>query len=256
MSRNRLLLTALLVSFLVTLPAAAQLGFPNAELGEIDTECVSVCFGTNCNDSGTINQVAIDPPFHVRGLRLASVNDDFCANTPGITTPVARLPVNLQAGQVLVFDVDLVADQIGSFDEPLIVNGGEVVDVQVNVLPPGPCAPSATDTLCMDDNRFAVRSFWRTSFGTRGNSPKVQGVNSDDSGLFYFFNPDNWEILIKVLDGCPINNHFWVFAAATTNVEFTITVTDTQSDLVKVYTNPLNRRAQPIQDTMAFATCP
>jgi hypothetical protein len=248
----------LLLTAVLTLPASAQLGFPNVELGEIDTECVSVCFGdvANCDDGGTINQVTIEPPFHVRGLRLADADDDFCANQTGITTRVLRLPVTLAPGQVLVFDVDMVADQIGNFSEPLIVNGGEVTDVDVNVLAPGPCAPSATDTLCLQDNRFAVRSFWRTAFGTRGNSPKVQGVNSDDSGLFYFFNQDNWEMLVKVLDGCGVNNHYWVFNAAATNVEYWLTVTDTQTAEIQTYFNPLNMRATAIQDLDAFATCP
>jgi hypothetical protein len=82
-------------------------------------------------------------------------------------------------------------------------------------------------------------------------------VSSDDSGLFYFFNADNWEMLIKVLDACqPPFDRFWVFASATTNVEYTITVTDTQEQVVKTYINPLDHPATPIQDTAAFATCP
>ena len=258
MSRNHGLLTALLLTAVLALPASAQLGFPNVELGEIDSECVSVCFGNvaTCDQGGTINQVAIEPPFHVRGLRLADADDDFCANQAGITNRVLRLPVTLAAGQVLVFDVDMVADQIGSFSQPLIVNGGEVTDVDVNILAPGPCAPAATDSLCMDNNRFAVRSFWRTDFGTRGNSTKVPDVASDDSGLFYFFNENNWEMLVKVLDGCGVNGHFWVFNAAATNVEYWLTVTDTQTDEVQTYFNPLGQRAVAIQDLDAFATCP
>ena len=54
----------------------------------------------------------------------------------------------------------------------------------------------------------------------------------------------------------PPFNHYWVFFAATTNVEFTTTVTDTQSGKVKVYFNPLNTSAPPVQDVNAFATCP
>ena len=34
------------------------------------------------------------------------------------------------------------------------------------------------------------------------------------------------------------------------------TVTDTQTGAVKVYFNPENNAAQPIQDTGAFSTCP
>ena len=79
-----------------------------------------------------------------------------------------------------------------------------------------------------------------------------------DSGLFYFFDADNWEMLIQVLNACgnPDFNNYWVFAAGLTNVEVTLTVTDTQSDVTKTYTNPLGTPFQPITDTSAFATCP
>jgi hypothetical protein len=64
-------------------------------------------------------------------------------------------------------------------------------------------------------------------------------------------------MLVKVLNACsPPFNRYWVFYAATTNVQFTLTVTDTQSNKVKVYFNPLNQAAAPLQDTDAFATCP
>ena len=63
-------------------------------------------------------------------------------------------------------------------------------------------------------------------------------------------------MLIKVLDGCEINNHFWVFFAAATNVEYTVTVTDTESGDVQTYFNPLGNVAEAVTDTVAFATCP
>jgi hypothetical protein len=82
--------------------------------------------------------------------------------------------------------------------------------------------------------------------------------SAPDSGLFYFFGPANIEMLIKVLNACvpELGNRFWVFYAATTNVELTLTVTDTQTGRVKVYFNPLNQTAVPVQDVNAFATCP
>ncbi len=63
-------------------------------------------------------------------------------------------------------------------------------------------------------------------------------------------------MLIKVLDGCDITNHFWVFFAATTNVEYTVHVTDTDTGAVQQYFNPLGVAPPAITDTMAFATCP
>ena len=48
-----------------------------------------------------------------------------------------------------------------------------------------------------------------------------------DSGLFRFFDADNWEMLVKVLDGCTINGHHWVYGASTTDLGYSIVVTDT-----------------------------
>ena len=88
-----------------------------------------------------------------------------------------------------------------------------------------------------------------------GGGP-VSPSPSDDSGQFFFFDPDNWEVLVKVLDGVSINNRFWVFSAATTNVEYTLRVTDTETAQTKSYENPLGNCAPAITDTSAFATCP
>jgi lysyl endopeptidase len=118
------------------------------------------------------------------------------------------------------------------------------------------CVPDAT-TLCLANNRFQARVRWRTRQGTMGDGMAVQVTPTpDDSGLFYFFNEDNWEMLIKVLNGCPITDHYWVFFAATTNVEFTLTVTDTQRGGSKEYFNELGQRANAVTDTQALATCP
>ena len=58
-----------------------------------------------------------------------------------------------------------------------------------------------------------------------------------------------------MLDGCAVNEHFWVFAAATTNVETTLRVTDAANGEVREYLNPLGVAASAITDTTAFATC-
>lgn len=89
-----------------------------------------------------------------------------------------------------------------------------------------------------------------------GEDFQVNTGTTDDSGLFWFFSADNWELLVKVLDGCLVNGHHWVFAAATTNVEYTLKVTDTLSGSFQVYFNPPGNAADAIIDTAAFATCP
>ena len=57
---------------------------------------------------------------------------------------------------------------------------------------------------------------------------------------------------IKVLDACDTFEAYWVFFAATTNVDFTVKVTDTETGLVKEYTNTGGNAADPVQDTFTF----
>ncbi len=113
---------------------------------------------------------------------------------------------------------------------------------------------SDSNTHCLNDNRFQVEVSW-VNFQAGTGSGQVIDL-TDQSGLFWFFNPDNVEMLVKVLDACTFNNRFWVFAAATTNVEYTLTVTDTQNGMEKIYENPLGTASPAITDTSAFATCP
>jgi hypothetical protein len=120
--------------------------------------------------------------------------------------------------------------------------------------PTGACVPSNT-VLCLDGGRFAVEVEWEDFQGGHGPG-QVVPTSSDDSGLFWFFAPANWELLVKVLDGCPVNGHHWVFAAATTNVAYTLTVTDTQTDDLWTFTNPAGQPAPAVTDTTAFDACP
>ena len=75
------------------------------------------------------------------------------------------------------------------------------------------------------------------------------------TGYFWFFSADNVEVVVKVVDGCSFNSRKWVFAGGLTNVSVTITVTDTQTGIIRMYDNPLNAAFQSVQDLTAF-TCP
>ncbi|MGH9361441.1 MAG: hypothetical protein ACRD2T_05945, partial [Thermoanaerobaculia bacterium] len=116
------------------------------------------------------------------------------------------------------------------------------------------CLPTQ-NALCLNKGRFMVDVDWRISSGATGKGI-VAPCAARDSGNLAFFGPDNIEMLIKVLDACTLNNRYWVFYSATTNVEFTLTVTDTRVPRLKMYRNPLGNPAPPVQDTSAFATCP
>ncbi|HVS14226.1 MAG TPA: hypothetical protein VMV46_09895 [Thermoanaerobaculia bacterium] len=128
------------------------------------------------------------------------------------------------------------------------------VPIGESTVSPRPCAPGAT-TLCLNGGRFEVDIDWADFAGGQGIADSRSIPGSDVSGLFYFFDPENIEVLVKALDACAISGNFWVFFAATTNVEFELTVTDTQSGRVRTYFNPLGQTANAITDTSAFPTC-
>ena len=71
--------------------------------------------------------------------------------------------------------------------------------------------------------------------------------------MFRFFGTGNWEVLIKVLDGCADNGHVWIFGAATTDLGYRITVTDTVDGTAREYTNAPGNPAPAITDVEAFA---
>ncbi len=149
------------------------------------------------------------------------------------------------------FSEQVARSNIRQFLDPL--NTGQTT---LNGLDPndgGECVESST-VRCLNNGRFAVSIRWQDFEGTEGDAIIVD--DSDDSSFWWFFTASNWEMMVKVLDGCDINNHFWVFAAAVSNVEYTLTVTDTQTDETQTYFNRLGVSAPAITDTEAFAACP
>jgi hypothetical protein len=110
-------------------------------------------------------------------------------------------------------------------------------------------------TLCLNANRFEVTASWRTGQNLVGQGVGVQ--LTPETGYFWFFDPDNVEVVVKVHDACADPFHrFWVFSSGMTNVEVTLLVTDTETGQSKLYINPLNRTYQAIADTDAFDRCP
>jgi hypothetical protein len=112
------------------------------------------------------------------------------------------------------------------------------------------CASSTPAALCLASS-FAISVAWRTSDGQTGTGTTVP-VASTGSGLFWFFSPDNWEVMVKVVDGCTLNGAFWVFSAATTNVFYRLEVIEVTTGITKVYFNYPGPPAPAVTDTAAF----
>jgi PKD repeat protein len=170
-------------------------------------------------------------------------NWDFGDGSAVVTTQIASH--TFSAAQT--YNVTLTAGSLngsGAITFPVTVAQGVTM----------PCDPSVTGNLCLDSNRFQVSIHWTKPDGTNGAGTAVS--LTDDSGYFWFFDSSNIETVVKVLNGCSIGGHYWVFAAGLTNVEATLTVLDTKNAASKSYTNPQGTAFAPIQDTSAFSTCP
>lgn len=120
----------------------------------------------------------------------------------------------------------------------------------------GPCVPSST-RLCISDQtgdrRFSAEVAWNRP-GALGQAGAIdlsdRGVRR--GGLFWIGNPSNPEILLKVLNGCAINDHYWVFYSAGTNQGLDLVVRDTVTGNVWTGTNPNGTLAPPVADLTAF----
>jgi hypothetical protein len=119
--------------------------------------------------------------------------------------------------------------------------------------PPPVCMPSAS-SLCLNGGRFEVTATYSTADGRSGAAQVVP--LSPVTGYLWFFSAANVEAVVKVLDGCALNGNYWVFAAGLTDVNVTITVTDTLTGIFKTYTNAQGTAFLPVQDTGALPVCP
>ena len=117
---------------------------------------------------------------------------------------------------------------------------------------PVECADTA-ESLCLG-GRFAVTASWRVADGSSGAARAVR--LTEDSGYFWFFDEDNVELVVKVLDACVPFERFWTFAAGLTDVEVELRVFDTRARQLRRYSSALGGAFRPLQDPDAFATCP
>lgn len=117
----------------------------------------------------------------------------------------------------------------------------------VTALPP--CAPGPA-TLCLNANRFQAQVQWQVPSQSTSGSGNAVSLTAD-TGYYWFFTPNNIELMLKVVDGRAVNGRFWVFYGALTDVQYTVTVTDTQTGVQKTYFSPQGTPASRA-DTNAF----
>lgn len=118
---------------------------------------------------------------------------------------------------------------------------------------PGSCQPDER-SVCLLDGRFRIEASFTRPDGVVGHAGGHL-AGQGDAG-FWFTNPANVELLVKLFNGCSMNDRFWVFASGST-AGIEVTVTDTIRSRTQVYRNdgPTTLMGGII-DTEAFATCP
>lgn len=125
---------------------------------------------------------------------------------------------------------------------------------------PGFCE-SGAEHLCLlvtpefPSGRFRVSVSWIVSKESSGEAKVIEFTegSTSASGLGYFFEFNNQEIFLKLLNACvPPFNRVWFFAAGLTDVEVFLVVQDAKTGEVNIYHNPQGQAFLPIQDTEAF----
>ena len=86
----------------------------------------------------------------------------------------------------------------------------------------GGCTP--TTAALEFDGGYKVSMCYVTPDGTVGQAKSGIWASSQ-SGLLWFFDRGNAEVLVKVLNGCSNNGYRWVFVAPVTTLEFNLRVT-------------------------------
>jgi hypothetical protein len=139
------------------------------------------------------------------------------------------------------------------FQSVLLRTGNTVLaSAEVRSATSSGCTPGPT-ALCLNNGRFLVQAAWKDFTGNSGVGQAVKLTG--DTGYFWFFDPGNVEVVLKVLDGRGLNDNWWVFYGALSTVEYVITVTDTESGATRTYVNPSGTLAS-VADTSAIRDQP
>jgi hypothetical protein len=252
-------------------------GFYVANLNAVNLHSVVIDYTTDTDGTYTLQLTATDGSY--TGPQIATLtqmvslsssqdtpvtwNFGDAAFTPGHTVAFTHAYSGTTGGVQFNLQPTPCAGDVETNGTSSTSNGFSVaVTITENTQSATGCTPGS-QTLCIDDqpgdHRFQITSSFATTQGGgrsgNGGAIGLAPVNVTEGGLFWFFNAANPEMLIKVLDGCALNNHFWVFYAAVTNVSFQVTVKDTKTGHTATYHNPDLTAAAPIQDTSALP-CP
>lgn len=267
MSLRRLLLACLVPLAWPSAAAAADIDIPFPECG-LEVHLGADCCGANATAKFRLTVMAdycsrvsaltgdlslVDLPVENAGLAVVVGirPDPDAGGCPAVEMPFdleVRLPEPLPlAGPPSVIPLTFYLSYSDGQGPPTILRCGELD------LP----APDASDAarLNLHDGRFTATVQWSLPSGATGSGTAIPDSVTSQGGLFSFFGAENPELLVKVLDGCAVNNHFWVLGSASTNVHFVLQISDSATGTSWRHENAQDTLAPAFADTAAFP-CP
>lgn len=186
-----------------------------------------------------------EPPFLVIGIQesdgfvdmpgFSKEAQNFYQHVAGLSPPPPAEVRWLTKGDIppdiLAIDIpDFAYD--GHFQEIYAIN-----TVNWGSVPTRLVADYASDAvLRLQRGRFEVSVQWVSYTDASTGLGRPVALTSE-SGYFWFFTSSNVELVVKVLDGTSVNGYFWVLYGALSDLEYTITLTDTETGRVKTYHN-------------------
>jgi len=90
--------------------------------------------------------------------------------------------------------------------------------------PPPPDETDCSSTrACLNSGKFWVGVDYYDGV-RKGAKVLTTAALPDTAAIFWFFDANNPELLVKVVNGCRINGHWWVFGSAATDLDYDIVV--------------------------------
>ncbi len=212
------------------------------EVPPVATDATAACSATLNADS---SQLTVACDHDVADVQAAHVHTGAAGENGDVLFPFADPASPIRE----TFDVT-------EGDVAAVLAGGLYVNIHSTTVPSGEvraqidgCFEGPT-SLCLLGERFQVDA----SFSAAGDSGTASAApGTADSGQFTFFDPDNVELDVKVLDGCGVNGNYWVFIAGLTDVGVDITVTDSATGSTQSYGNAEGTPFQLVRDINAFS---
>lgn len=120
-----------------------------------------------------------------------------------------------------------------------------------------PCADGEYNLCLLHNNlgtaQFSVTMDYLATSGGNWEHGRSVGI-SDQAGYFYFTNPANMEILVKMIDACTVTNSYWIFVSGLTDRGIGVRVERVGLGSGVIYGNNLGDNFTLVKDFTSF-TC-